>query len=101
MKIQLRRPCPRQTPGISHHPRGHIDGDGQLCNGHGKPDGAWRRDSGQHQNENAADHSASGYGYHEGGRRLHKRLEIIGGEDVQREQQEGKPIAADDGGRDF
>ena len=78
----------------------HIDRDDQLRDGHGEPDGRCRGDGGREQDQNAADDRAFGDGDHKGSTGLHDCLEIVGGEDVQR-QQIGNAVATDDARRDF
>ena len=71
----------------------------QLGHRHGEPQRPGRGERGQRIDQRAADDKPSGDRHDKRRARLHQGLEIVGGEDVKRQQQERDAIAAHDGGR--
>lgn len=86
---------------ITNYHTNHINGHQQLGQGHGEPDGIRPGNSRQQEDQDAADDKPPGDGNDKRRLGLHNSLEIIGGEDIQRQQQERKTVGLDNGRRDL
>lgn len=86
---------------VSSHGSDRVNRSHKLRHWHCKPDGIRAAGHGEDEDKEAADDEAAGYRYEEGGLRLQQGLEVVGGVDVQGQQEEGDGVASDDAGRDF
>jgi len=73
---------------IFFHGRDSIDRHQQLGNRHGQPQGVRSQHHRQRQDQHPADHQSPSHRHDERRPGLHNGLEIIGGEDIQRQQWE-------------
>ena len=94
----------RQGQGVPPESGGGIECHKKLGDGHGQPQGIAPGQCRQNQSQPAADDQASGHGHHKRRPGLHDGLEIVGGENIEGQQQEGHGVGADDTrshGQDF
>lgn len=89
---------PGQSPGVFPHGGTGVEQHQQFRNGHGVPQCPSPGQRRQQQNQRAADHQPPPNGDHEGRPGLQNGLEIIGGEDVHGQKQEGEVVGPDDPG---
>ena len=99
MRCALFRRLRRRT-GIPDDQHAHAHGGDGLGDGHGEPDGAGPEQGRQRINQRAAEHQPAQDRNRKRGAGLHQGLEIVGGENIERQQQERNAVAAQNGGCD-